>query len=198
MKRMHYIIVISVALIGTGCVSIPESTATLTQEVIKEAATMHQFNIALVNKLFEERKLVINSFITNQYTPPLIKKYEDLLPDSLNYKEKLPNIIKSIIPVINRKKDSLQNVLSGQQQELISNLNDNYQTYSKASATLQNVINSAVKLKSVEQDTLSSTQKLTGDMVDVKKVDSTIDGLLIKAGSDMSDLSQVKTKLKSN
>ena len=75
---------------------------------------MHQLNIALVNKLFEERKLVINSFITNQYTPSLIKKYENLLPDSLNYKEALPNIIKSIIPVINRKKDSLQNVLIGQ------------------------------------------------------------------------------------
>ena len=36
MKRMHYIIVISVALMGTGCVSIPQSTATLTQEVIKK------------------------------------------------------------------------------------------------------------------------------------------------------------------
>lgn len=68
MKRIHYLIVISVALMGTACVSISQSTATLTQEVIKEADDMHQLNIALVNQLFEERKLVINSFITSQYT----------------------------------------------------------------------------------------------------------------------------------
>lgn len=68
MKRRHYLIVISVALLGTACVSIPQSTATLTQEVIKEADDMHQLNIALVNQLFEETKLVINSFITSQYT----------------------------------------------------------------------------------------------------------------------------------
>jgi hypothetical protein len=198
MKRKLYFILIVSASLLLGCVSIPQSTATLTEEVIKEADGMHQLNIALINQLFEERKQVINSFITNQYTPALINKYETLLPDSLDYKKELPNIMKSIIPVINRKKDSLQNVLSVQQQQIISNLNNNYQTYSNATATLQNLINSAVKLKSAEQDALSSIQNLTGDNIDVKKVESTIDGLLIKSGNDMGKLLQVKTILKSN
>ncbi|MEH6537553.1 MAG: hypothetical protein V7719_14235 [Psychroserpens sp.] len=198
MKNRIYRLVLLNAILFVGCVSIPQSTATLTQEVIKEADEMHQLNIALINQLFEERKQVINSFITNQYTPTLVKKYESLLPDSLDYKEELPNIMKSIIPVINRKKDSLQNVLSEQQQQIISSLNNNYQTYSRATATLQNLINSAVKLKSAEQDALSSIQKLTGASVDVKKVERTIDGLLTKAGTDMSKLLQVETILKSN
>ena len=40
----------------SACASIPASTATLSQEVIAEANSMHQLNIALINKLFKERK----------------------------------------------------------------------------------------------------------------------------------------------
>ncbi|OUR99071.1 hypothetical protein A9Q86_13495 [Flavobacteriales bacterium 33_180_T64] len=195
MKNIIYRLLLLSGSLFVGCVSIPQSTATLTQEIINEADQMHQLNIALVNQLFEERKQVINAFIMNQYTPTLVKRYETLLPDSINYKQELPNIMKSIIPVINRKKDSLQNVLSNQQEQIITNLNANYQTYNEASTTLQNLINSAVKLKTAENDALSSIQKLTGDSVDIKKIESSIDGLLSKAGTDMSKLLQVKNIL---
>jgi hypothetical protein len=198
MKNIKYLILIICSLLFLGCASIPPTTVTLTQEIVKEANEMHQLNIILVNQLFEERKEVINAFITNEYTPTVIKKYEALLPDSLDYKKELPNIMKSIIPVINRKKDSLQNILSDQQQEIISSLNTNYVSYSKATIALQQLINSAVKLKKAENNALSSIQDLTGDSVDVKKVESTIDGLLLKAGTDMSKLLKVNNILKPN
>lgn len=189
---------ISSSLFFLGCATIPPSTVTLTQEVIKEANAMHQLNIVLVNQLFEERKQVINAFITNQYTPAIIKKYEALLPEGLDYKEELPNIMKSIIPVINRKKDSLQNVLSTQQQQIITSLNTNYETYNSATVSLQNMINSAVKLKTQESNALSSIQSLTGGAVDVKKIESTIDNLLTKSGTDMGKLLEVNNILNAN
>lgn len=198
MKKISNLILVICSLLFVGCASIPPTTVTLTQEIVKEANEMHQLNIILVNQLFEERKQVINAFITNEYTPTIIKKYEALLPDSLDYKKALPNIMKSIIPVINRKKDSLQNVLSDQQQDIITSLNTNYVSYSKATIALQQLINSAVKLKKAENNALSSIQDLTGDSVDVKKVESTIDGLLIKAGTDMSKLLEVNNILKLN
>lgn len=194
----HSILYIICSLLFLGCASIPPTTVTLTQEVIKEAEEMHQLNIILVNQLFEERKQVINAFITNEYTPTIIKKYEALLPDSLDYKQELPNIMKSIIPVINRKKDSLQNALSTQQNNIITGLNTNFTSYNKATNALQHLINSAVKLKAAENDALASIQGLTGDSVDVKKVESTIDGLLIKTGTDMRKLLNVNNILKLN
>lgn len=198
MKNKIYIAIISTCLFLLGCASIPPATATLTQEVIKEAEGMHKLNIVLVNQLFEERKQVINAFITNQYTPAIIKKYEALLPEDLDYKEELPNIMKSIIPVINRKKDSLQNVLSTQQQQIIEKLSSNYETYNSATLSLQNLINSAVKLKTEESNALSSIQSLTGGSVDVKKIESTIDNLLRKSGTDMGKLLEVNTILNTN
>ena len=198
MKKQTIIIAFISSFLMLACATIPSSTVTLTQEVIKEADEMHQLNIMLVNQLFEERKQVINSFITNQYTPAIIANYEKLLPDSLDYKKQLPNIMKSIIPVINRKKDSLQDVLSAQQQQIITGLNTNYLTYSKATTSLQNLINSAVKLKTAESDALSSIQSLTGDSVDVKKVESSIDSLLIKVGNSMEKLLDVGNTLNLN
>ncbi len=200
MKKQTIIIAFISSFLMLACATIPSSTVTLTQEVIKEADEMHQLNIVLVNQLFEERKQVINSFITNQYTPAIIANYEKLLPDSLDYKKQLPNIMKSIIPVINRKKDSLQDVLSAQQQQqqIITGLNTNYLTYCKATTSLQNLINSAVKLKTAESDALSSIQSLTGDSVDVKKVESSIDSLLIKVGNSMEKLLDVGNTLNLN
>ncbi|WP_034058078.1 hypothetical protein [Lacinutrix jangbogonensis] len=198
MKNRIYIILSVCSFLVFGCATIPSSTAILTQEVIKEADEMHQLNIILVNQLFEERKQVINSFITNEYTPTIIKKYDALLPDSLDYKKELPNIMKSIIPVINRKKDSLQSVLSTQQEQIITGLNTNYSNYNKSTIALQGLINSAVKLKTAESDALASIQRLTGDSVDVKKVESAIDGFLQKSGSDMGKLLEVKNILKNN
>lgn len=184
--KYFYVSVFSFLLLS--CASIPSSTVTLTKEVIKEADNMHQLNVALVNKLFDERKEKINLFIENKYTPTLLKKFEGLLPDSLNYKKELPNILNSIVPVINRKKDSLQSVLDSQRQDILNQLNSNYSDYSKATTSLQNLINSAVKIKTTESDALSAIDQLTGDKINIKKVENTINQSIDKTGNTLNKL----------
>ena len=187
-----------VTILFYSCASIPTSTSTLTQEVIKEADDMHQLNIALINQLFEERQRRLNDFITNSYTPALVEKYKSLLPDSLNYKEELPNIMKSIIPVINRKKDSLQGLLDVQRQNVIDQLSTNYTTYTKATVALQNLVDSAVKLKTAENSTITAIQSLTGNKINVKAIENSIDSLLIKSGDAMGKLINIENAIKQN
>jgi hypothetical protein len=184
--KYFYVSVFSFLLLS--CASIPSSTVTLTKEVIKEADNMHQLNVSLVNRLFDERKEKINLFIENKYTPTLLKKFEGLLPDSLNYKKELPNILNSIVPVINRKKDSLQSVLDSQRQDILNQLNSNYSDYSKATTSLQNLINSAVKIKTTESDALSAIDQLTGDKINIKKVENTINQSIDKTGNTLNKL----------
>ncbi|CAM1367308.1 conserved exported hypothetical protein [Tenacibaculum litoreum] len=184
--KYFYVSVFSFLLLS--CASIPSSTVTLTKEVIKEADNMHQLNVSLVNKLFDERKEKINLFIENKYTPTLLKKFEDLLPDSLDYKKELPNILNSIVPVINHKKDSLQSVLDSQRQDILNQLNSNYSDYSKATTSLQNLINSAVKIKTTESDALSAIDQLTEDKINIKKVENTINQSIDKTGNTLNKL----------
>ena len=175
-----------------SCASIPSSTVTLTKEVIKEADNMHQLNVSLVNRLFDERKEKINLFIENKYTPTLLKKFEGLLPDSLDYKKELPNILNSIVPIINRKKDSLQSVLDLQRQDILNQLNSNYSDYNKATTSLQNLINSVVKVKTTESDALSAIDQLTGDRINIKKVENTINQSIDKTGNTLNKLINIE------
>ncbi|NVK08732.1 MAG: hypothetical protein HWD89_06730 [Tenacibaculum sp.] len=184
--KYFYVSVFSFFLFS--CASIPSSTVTLTKEVIKEADNMHQLNVSLVNRLFDERKEKINLFIENKYTPTLLKKFEGLLPDSLDYKKELPNILNSIVPIINRKKDSLQSVLDLQRQDILNQLNSNYSDYSKATTSLQNLINSVVKVKTTESDALSAIDQLTGDRINIKKVENTINQSIDKTGNTLNKL----------
>ncbi|WGH76756.1 hypothetical protein P8625_06265 [Tenacibaculum tangerinum] len=190
MKYFYIYIIFSILLLS--CASVPSSTITLTKEVIEEADNMHQLNVSLVNRLFDERKEKINLFIENKYTPTLLKKYEDLLPDSIDYKKELPYILSSIIPIINHKKDSLQGVLDVQRQDILKQLNSNYDVYSSASSSLQNLLNSVVKIKSTESDALMAIDKLTGDRVDVKKVENTINQSIEKTGNTLDKLISIE------
>ena len=179
-----------------SCASIPNSTSKLTKAVIDEGDSMHQLNISLVNQLFNERRQRLNSFITNKYTPAIIKKYQNLLPQDIDYKKELPNIIEAIIPVINRKRDSLQDLLLKQQQKIVSGLNTNFISYSKATSSLQNLINSAVKIENAEESALSEINQLTGNKLNFKQIESKLDSLLNKTGLGMGKLLKVEKLIK--
>ncbi|PWG05852.1 hypothetical protein [Polaribacter aquimarinus] len=179
-----------------SCASLPNSTAKLSKSVIDEGDAMHQLNISLVNQLFTERRARLNNFITNKYTPAIIKKYQNLLPADVDYKKELPNIIEAIIPVINRKRDSLQDLLLNQQQKIVSGLNTNFISYAKATSSLQNIINSAVKVKDAEESALSAINQLTGNKLNFKEIESKMDSLLNKTGLGMGKLLNVEQIIK--
>ena len=181
----------------TSCASIPASTSTLSKEVIQEADAMHQLNISLIDQLYAEREQRVNDFITYKYTPALLENYQKLLPDSLDYKTELPNILKSIVPVINKKRDSIQGVLDAEKQNIVKQLNANYATYTTSSAALQGLIDSAVKLKSSESDALTALENLTGvSPGTVTTIEAKLEKLLTDSGTTIEQLLQIANSLK--
>ncbi|CAL2104272.1 conserved exported protein of unknown function [Tenacibaculum sp. 190130A14a] len=194
--RLNYILILTSFCILSSCASLPSASTTLTQEVINEANDMHSLNKSLIQRIFDEKKKQVSFFIDKTYTPAIIKKYEALLPDTLNYRKELPNIIQSIIPVIMQKKDSLLGVIDNQEQKLMSQLDNSYTEYSKAASSLQNLINSAVKIKSTEESILNSVDKLTDNKLNFKKIASNLDSILNKSSSFFSKLDTIENTLK--
>ncbi|PZX39657.1 hypothetical protein LX97_02011 [Nonlabens dokdonensis] len=190
--------VLSIVLVLlVSCASIPASTSTLSKEVIKEANGMHELNLALIDQLYAERSQRINDFITYRYTPALLSNYEKLLPDSVDYKEELPNILQSIIPVINKKRDSMQSVLNVEKQGLVKQLNANFSTYTNSTAALQGLIDSAVKLKESESNALTALESLTGvSPGTVTNIDARLEKLLSQSGNTIDQLLQLTNRLK--
>lgn len=198
MKRITIYSSILVLLVLNSCASIPVSTTTLTQEILKQAAEMNTLNISLINQLYATRKDQVNSFITNEYTPALLDNFAKNLPDSLDYKKELPNILTSIVPIINRKKDSIQTILDTEQGQLISQINTNYTAFNTAGASLQNLIDSAVKLKTEEKSVMTAVQNLTNGKVNISEAETKLDSLLTQSGSTFSKLLEISSTLSSN
>lgn len=192
MKHIKNIILFT-AFTTVSCTSLPSSASDLTHEIISESNKRHELNVSLVNQLFDERKNRLNTFINDYYTPKVIENYQKLIPESVNYKEELPNIVKSIIPVINRKRDSLQQTLDKQRQELLLQLNTNAQTYNQATASLQNLIDSYINVQTKEKSVLNMIEKLTKTKdTDIKNLENSFQHLLNEAGN-VSDIF-LKTK----
>ena len=196
MTRIHIYSMVFASILLSSCASIPASTTTLTQEILKESSGMHTLNISLINQLYANRKEQINSFITNTYTPALLDNFSKNLPDSLDYKEELPNILKNIVPIINKKKDSMQSILDTEQGQLITQLNANYTNFSTAGVSLQNLIDSAVKLKTAEKSVMTSIQSLTNGSVNISNTVTELDSLLIHSGNSFSKLLEISSALK--
>lgn len=182
-------------LLTSACVSIPKSTNTLTQQMAEETNNMHNLNISLVQQLFNERKQRLNTFITNKYTPSLIERYKKLLPDTTNYKKELGNIITSIIPVIEAKKDSLNNILNNQEKQIISQLNSNYQKFTRASNSLQNLISSASKINDSEENIIQSIDNITHNKLNLNAIENELDSLLGKTSNIFNKLKPFEKSL---
>ena len=181
-----------------SCASIPASTATLSQQVIEEADAMHKLNLALIQQLFDERKNKVDDFINNQYIPAFTKNFQAKIPAGVDVSAELPNILKSVMPVINRKRDSLHNLLDTQKNQMVASLNTSYTSYQQASSTLQNLISSAVKLKASETTALAQVQNLANTNIDVNKIQHHLDSLLIKTGNGFDKLLNIKSAINGN
>jgi hypothetical protein len=192
------ILTVAIFIGVVSCASIPASTAILSQEVISEAGAMHKLNIALVNQLFDERKDKVSAFINNEYIPTFVKNFEAKIPAGIDVRAELPNILKSVMPVISRKRDSLQNLLDVQRNKMVNSLNTSYSNYQKATSTLQNLITSAVKLKQSEANTLAQIQSLAGTNIKVGQIQGHLDSLLIKTGNGFDKLLNVKSAIIGN
>lgn len=198
MKNIHKTLLIAgCLLLLISCASIPASTSTLSKEVIKEANGMHELNLVLIDQLYAERSQRVNAFITYRYTPALLSNYEKLLPAGLDYKEELPNILQSVVPVINKKRDSMQDVLNVEKQTLVKELNANFTTYTTSTAALQGLIDSAVKLKESESNAITALENLTGvSPGTVTNIDARLEKLLSQSGNTIDQLLQLTNSLK--
>jgi hypothetical protein len=186
----------SILLILVSCASIPKATSTLSRAVLDQSAAMHQLNIQLVEQLFTEKKTRLQHYINTVYTPTAVKNYITLIPDGTDYKTALPNIVSSIIPVIERKKDSLTALLTQRENNIIRKLNANYAKFVQAGNSLQNVLDTANELNRSEQYLLTSVDSLTGVRINTEAIRKDLDQVLTKTSGLFGKLTPYENLLK--
>lgn len=185
-------------MILASCASIPMQSVSLSDSIMVEGKRMHSLNIMLTNKLFNEKRLRVDDFIRNTYTPAFVNQFVKLIPANVDVKQELPAIISSIIPKIEQRRDSMQNALEQTRIKIIDKLNQDYLVYYESISSLKRLLESSVKVDNSRTNLLNQANQLTGNKIDFDKIDSSIDSFIIKAGNvgqNITDLNNDINKL---
>lgn len=178
---MKYVWIISITLMS--CARVPIQAVQLSDALKDEAERMHQLNLALIDKIFQEKTYLINEFITNEYTPAYLENFKSKLPANTDFKADFADMMQAIYPKINARKDSLTSVLNEQKAGIVNKLNLDYKAFSDAYSEMQNLLRSASKLNEQRADAFGQIKSLSGNRIDVENIDKALNKFITDAGS---------------
>ena len=194
MKKIIYLFIL---VVFASCAKLPIQTLTLTDAIISEGERMHELNLSLLNKLFNDKRTKIDLFIKNEYTPKYLEEFRKRIPDGVNYKEEFPNMIQSIVPEIRSRRDMMQNALESQRIKLIEKLNSDYQIFKEASTELRTLIESNIKVNEERQKAFQKVKNLTQNKIDLNQIETELDKFIIKSGDVTGNINELNNSINS-
>lgn len=181
---MRYLLIFCIVL--SSCAKIPVQSVELSQALKDEGERMHLLNLALIDKVFQEKRHLINEFITNEYTPEIVSNFKSLLPPGTDYEADFADMMQALYPRINARKDSLVTALDEQKSGIIDKLNQDYKVYASAFDELQNLLRSAARLNQKRTEVFQQIKSLTNNRLNLEGIDKALNKF-IKDGGNIGD-----------
>jgi hypothetical protein len=194
---MKKIIYLTFLIALSSCASLPIQTISLTDAIIDEGKRMHEINISLLNKMFDDKREKIDVFIKNDYTPKYLEEFNARIPVGTDYKEEFPDMIQNIIPQINSRRDMMQSALESQRIKLITKLNSDYKSFEEASIELKNLIESAVKVNEERKKAFQQISNMTQNRIDINQIETELDKFIIKSGDVSGNINELNNSINS-
>lgn len=170
-------------LLLAGCAKIPIETVQLSEAIKNEGARMHNINVVLIEKLFQEKTFRINEFVKKEFAPQFLKTFKESLPGDVNFDTEFEDLVSAAYPEIEKYKDSLTNVLVEQKLIILNKLNKDFQVYNNASIELQNFLRSGAKLNQAQSAVLQNLQLLSNNKINIEKIDQAANKFISDAGT---------------
>ncbi|MBN8675612.1 MAG: hypothetical protein J0L56_15885 [Chitinophagales bacterium] len=181
---MRYLLIFCIVL--SSCAKIPVQSVELSQALKEEGERMHLLNLALIDKIFQEKRHLVNEFITNEYTPEIVNNFKSLLPPGTDYEADFAEMMQALYPRINARKDSLVSALDEQKAGIIDKLNQDYKVYASAFDELQNLLRSASRLNQKRTEVFQQIKSLTNNRLNLEGIDKALNKF-IKDGGNIGD-----------
>lgn len=194
MKKSVKSIAISLLFVSlfVSCASLPRATVDLSMLLEKQISALEQSHIKLINKYFEEKQYHILSFLDNEWYPKYLENFfndgdaEDIWNEIINNSDKKERIsdLQMVVSIIQTEymamRDSLLFPLETTRIELLSAVQEEYNTARTMNNTVLNNIASVNEIQEARKEYLSK-------LVNVDLVDNTIDTYFEKADKILSD-----------
>jgi hypothetical protein len=184
-----------------SCAKLPIQSVALAEAVHSEGKRMHQINVSLLNKLFENKRKQIDDFIQNEYTPQYIKNFTSKIPEGTDLKKEIGPILQSIIPKINSRRDAMQRALEAQRLKLLTKLNSDFAVFESASLELKYLIESGAKVNDERKKAFEKIKVLSENKLNLNQIEEQLDKFILKSGDvgqNINDLNNTIDSLINN
>lgn len=178
---MKYLIFL--CLVFTSCAKIPIQAVELSRALKDEGDRMHQMNLDLVEYVFNEKKHLVNDFITNEYSPAYVENFMKMLPPATDVKKDFLEIMQAINPRINVRRDSLLQVLHEKKMSITQKLQADYKLYNQANEAMLQLLTSASRLNQQRVSVYDNIKKLSGNRINLQGIDSALNQFIKGAGT---------------
>ena len=178
---MKYLIVL--CILCTSCAKIPIQAVELSQALKDEGDRMHQMNLDLVEYVFNEKKHLVNEFITKEYSPAYIENFMKMLPPATDVKKDFLEIMLAITPRIDARRDSLLQVLHEKKMTVTQKLQADYKLYDQANRAMLQLLTSANRLNRQGTSVYEDIKKLSGNRINLQGIDNALNQFIKGAGS---------------
>ncbi len=180
-----------------SCARIPMQSVSLMEAVETEGARMHSINMALLHSMFREKKEMINTFIENEYTPALVENFKKQLPANADYKTDFAEMVQSLMPHINARKDSLLRALDEEQFKIMDQMQTDYAVYEHAVGELKRLLTSAAKVDAEKKALFDTARMVSNNRVNLTEIEAALDNFIISGGSVGSNIQKLSQTVNS-
>ena len=178
-----------------SCAKIPTESIVLIEEIQLEGERMHKLNKKLMEKMFEEKRKQIDEYIVEDYTPVYISNFMQHVPDTLDVKNELPEMLEVILRDINKKRFELHRSLEKIQAEMMGKLNEDYIAYKRTSEKVRELLVSAVKVNEETSALFNQLGESSGEVFDVDQLENVIDKMVLETGDNSVSDKTIKEQI---
>ena len=178
---MKLILSLSLIIVAFGCARIPAGSVTVADALQREGERMHSLNLALINRLFSDKRMAIDRFINAEYTLVVSENFIKRAQVT-DFKKEFPEMVQAVLPEINARRDSLVKVLELQREKIMDKLNTDYQAFNTASVALKLLLESAVKVGKEKQALFENVKTLSNTKIDFVGIEGALDRFVNSAG----------------
>jgi hypothetical protein len=181
-----------VLLMVAGCVSIPEDSVRLSQEVGKGISSYHESYINILNQYFAQKRALIDDAVVNRYLPRYMDNVKREMVSVGEDPEKLhPFMVRDIVQDVTVKRNEMHEELEKTRLALINTVTGDYLLLTQANSTVTGILQSAVDVKKAASSLAGTVEKVTGKKISFDKIENRFNEYL----RDASDLSATGVSL---
>lgn len=184
------LLILTILVLTTSCGRIPVQSVDLMTSIQNEGKRMHKVNLSMVNLFFNEKRQNIDNFIRLEYTPKYIEKLTEKIPEDVDVKKELPEILSISSKKINERRDAMHNTLEKNRIKILDKLNEDYKIYQNACIELKRLLESAVKVDEERKKLLNQASLLSENRVDFNQLEMVINNFIQDSGDLGNQINQ--------